>query len=286
MEFEHNLESELADLHKTIAGGTYFHGGYRHMIVNENKRRDIAVAGVRDRVVHRLLYDYLVPIYDKGFDYDVWSCRAGKGLTAAVDRTQQLLQKYPSASIWRGDVVKFFDHVDHDVLRVLLERKIDDKQALNLLNKVIDSYNTQRGIPIGNLTSQVFANIYLNQFDRFVRTQLKPLAYVRYGDDFLLFLPNRLMAELIRKQARQYLSTELGLSLHVRNDVILQAHSGVNFLGVQIFANGRRLLPRMEEKIASEISLKNFTGYSGLLRKHGSAKQQTRFLYLPDDFMV
>ena len=184
--------------------GRYRHGGYDHKIVNEKKRRDIAVAGVRDRVVHRLFYDYLVPIVDRRFDFDVWSCRPGKGLQQALRRTQQLTDRYANGWVWRGDVEKFFDHVNHQVLHDCLDGLIINRQALEILDTVIMSYATCPfeplgssdrfkgvGIPIGNLTSQIFANIYLHEFDRYVRHELRPSGYVRYGDDFVLFCASR-----------------------------------------------------------------------------------------------
>lgn len=110
------------------------------MIVNDNKRRDIAVASVRDRVVHRLLYDYLVPIWDKTFIYDAWSCRQGKGLHAAIERAQQCMRKYPDYWLWRADITKLFDSVDKPTMKQLLKRRVSDSKALWLLDEVLDSY--------------------------------------------------------------------------------------------------------------------------------------------------
>jgi len=138
-ELERNLLLLCADLHN----GQYRHGSYNHRIVNEKKRRDIAVASVRDRVVHRLLYDYLVPLIDPKLDYDVWSCRKNKGLHQALLRTKHLLTKYSHAWVWRADISKFFDNVDQSTLGTCLERYVNDKKALNLFDKVIESYASQ-----------------------------------------------------------------------------------------------------------------------------------------------
>jgi retron-type reverse transcriptase len=141
MEFEYNLEYNLLRLCADLNSDNYQHGSYTHKIVNEKKRRDIHVAEVRDRVVHRLVYDYLVPIVDSKFDYDVWSCRKGKGLYSALVRTQQLLSKYPNAWVWRADVTKFFDSVHKPNMEQMLRRHVSDKAALCLLGIVIDSYD-------------------------------------------------------------------------------------------------------------------------------------------------
>lgn len=143
MLFEQDLDRNLLQLCFDLNNNYYSHGAYTHKIINEKKRRDIHVADVRDRVVHRLLYNYLVPIVDPKFDYDVWSCRPGKGLHACLMRTQQLLQKYPSAWVWRADITKFFDNIDKNKLKKIMRRYFSDEVALSLLDIVIDSYNYQ-----------------------------------------------------------------------------------------------------------------------------------------------
>lgn len=138
--FQYFLEKNLFILYCQLNNGSYRHGGYRHFVVTDNKRRQIAVASVRDRVVHRLLYEYLAPIYDKTFLFDVWSCRKEKGLLGAIERTQSFLRRYSKNFIWRADIQKFFDHVDHNILIRILRLKIVDKKALWLLEEVIKSY--------------------------------------------------------------------------------------------------------------------------------------------------
>ena len=141
--FESNLEQNLLRLCYDLNNKLYVHGGYDHKIVKEKKRRDIAVATVRDRVVHRMLYDFLVPIVDKKLDYDVWSCRRGKGLSGALTRCSQLLRAHYDGWVWRADIVKFFDNVQHDILRDCVMRQVTDKTALYLFDKVIASYKIQ-----------------------------------------------------------------------------------------------------------------------------------------------
>lgn len=141
-EFQYNLEDRLFDLYNDLNNGTYKHGPYRHFVVCDNKRREISVSSVRDRVVHRLLYDYLTPIWDKTFIHDAWSCRKGKGLLAAIERTQKFMQDYPHAYVWKADIKKFFDNVDHKILLKIIARKINDPKALGLVKTVVMSFTT------------------------------------------------------------------------------------------------------------------------------------------------
>ena len=140
MEFQFHLERELRSLHRDLMYGMYRHGTYRTFIVRDPKERMISVASVRDRLVHRLLYDYLVSIYDREFMFDVWSSRKDKGLTKALARLQSFVKQYEGEFFWRADIHRFFDHIDHTILLQLLERRIHDVRAFSLLREVIDSF--------------------------------------------------------------------------------------------------------------------------------------------------
>ena len=139
--FSYYLEENLQNLRLDLGSQNYHHGGYNKFIITDSKRREISVASIRDRVIHRLLYDYLTDIYDKTFIFDVWSCRKGKGLVGAIERTQKFLRKYPGSFVWRTDIKKFFDNVDHKTLLEILAIKISDSKTFWLLRKVIKSYS-------------------------------------------------------------------------------------------------------------------------------------------------
>ena len=139
--FSYYLEPNLKQLWQELSWNNYRHGPYEKFIHTDTKRREISVASIRDRVVHRLLYDYLYLIYDMTFIYDAWSCRKGKGLLAAIERTEKFLSAYPHSFVWRADVTKFFDSVDRSILKKHLERKIKDSRAQKLLYEIIDSYS-------------------------------------------------------------------------------------------------------------------------------------------------
>ncbi len=138
--FQYNLEHNLRELHKELNGSMYRHGPYRVFTVCDNKKRAISVAAVRDRVVHRLIYDCLIPIYDQTFAHDAWSCRGNKGLIAAIERAQKFLAADRRNFVWRADIRKFFDSVDHGVLLSILSRRVRDPKALRLIQKVVFSF--------------------------------------------------------------------------------------------------------------------------------------------------
>jgi retron-type reverse transcriptase len=274
--FEYDLIENLRRLSDDLASGCYKHGDYQYRVIRDPKERLITVASVRDRVVHRILYDKLVDLYDKSFDYDVWSCRRGKGLLAMNQRVQQLMNRYQFAHIWRADIQKFFDSVDQTKLKEILRRKISDMSLFDLLEKVIDSTGRGTGIPIGNLTSQILANIYLNELDRYVRTVIKPLAYLRYGDDFLVFERGREKCEKTQRLGTTFLRQNLRLAINPRNNIITTAHSGVKFCGSDIFASGSAIIRRTFSRTVGQPFN---SGRCGYVSKFGGMRQKDCFLF-------
>lgn len=286
-EFRYRLEENLFALETELTHGTYRHGSYKVFVISEAKRRSIAVASIKDRLVHRLLYDYLEEIYDPLFLFDAWSCRKEKGLHKAIERAQHFLHRFRDGWFWRGDVRKFFDNVDQSVLLSLLRKRVSDECTLSLLSEVICSYESGvvtkvsigagRGIPIGNVTSQIFANIYLHEFDRFVKHTLKVRGYLRYGDDFVFFAHSKTELETASKTATTFLFDTLHLPLHPRNNVLLPCKRGLHFLGYQIFPSGRRLPRRTWNKLLRRLDLKNVASYAGLVLSEGNEKHVRRF---------
>ena len=290
-EFTYYLEENLYKLQTELQSGNYQHGPYRKFTVTDNKRREILVAGIKDRVVHRLIYEYLVALYEKTFIFDVWSCRKNKGLSGAIERTQYFLKKYPTCFVWRSDVKKFFDNVNQQKLLDILSLKISEKQATYLLKEMILSHSAvaerererereretfgraKKGIPIGNLTSQIFANIYLNELDRYIKMRIKPKAYLRYGDDFIVISDNLENLKVIRETTTQFLKDDLDLIINQKNDIIVKAKWGLRFLGVRIFPAGRKLNKRNWKRVFNNMSRKNISSYHGLVKKHSSKKR-------------
>lgn len=283
IEFEYFLEDNLRRLQLDLTNGNYRHGGYRQFEVTDNKRRIIKVAGIRDRVVHRLIYEYLKPVFDKTFIYDAWSCRKSKGLIGAIRRTQEFLRQKPAGFVWRSDVKKFFDNVDREVLLGLIARRVIDKKAIGVIKEIIfcedspirererESKNG-RGIPIGNLASQIFANIYLNELDRFVKHNLRIKRYLRYGDDFIILADNLADLEEIKRQTSDFLSNNLRLEINARNDIIIKANRGLRFLGAVIQPYGRRLNRRNHRRLRKNLALNNLSSYRGLVGQYETGK--------------
>jgi RNA-directed DNA polymerase len=273
--FSCNLETNLLSLHQDLVNNTYKHGPYRTFIITDTKKRTISVAQTRDKIIHRLLYDYLVGQFDKTFIYDAWSCRKEKGLIRAIKRAQRSLMMYRYNYVWRGDIAKFFDSVDQKILRKQIKRRIKDKNALRIINEVIESYSsyiTGKGMPIGNLSSQIFTNIYLHELDRYIMHVIKPFAYVRYGDDFIIISDDFEHLQLCRENLVVFIDQALKISIHATNDIIVPVQHGIHFLGCDIFPNGRRLRKRVYDRIKQRLNYQNSSSYRAVVLTHTKKK--------------
>ncbi|MCL2038529.1 reverse transcriptase domain-containing protein [Candidatus Saccharibacteria bacterium] len=263
--FEYNLEQGLSELTTSVKSRTYRHSNYRTVEIADKKRRVLHVAVIRDRIIHRYLYDKLVRLYDKTFDVAVFSGRQGRGLEKALHQAQTTLRRHPNVFVFRADIRKAFNSVDHQLLLALLARKLDP-ETYWLCQEVIRSFQSTpgRGIPIGNLTSQIFSLIYLGELDRFVRRELKPLAYLRYGDDFILFLPSRAAALAAQTQLARFLARELKMSLNPQNTIIVKSCHGLRFLGHIITPGHLRVDPTTTAKIQKNASPHNIASFRKL----------------------
>ncbi len=261
--FECNLDLELLDLQDDLLSGTYRPGGYRHFTIYEGKPRRISAAPFRDRVVHHALCNVIEPIWEARFVHDSYACRAGKGTHAALDRCTHFARRYPY--VLQCDVVQFFPSVDHAILRDLLARHIACRSTLKLIDRILasgtgihsKSYEMQwfpgddllaatrpRGLPIGNQTSQFWANVYLHELDRFVKQTLhcqrQSPAYLRYCDDFLLFAGDKPTLHRWRREIEGFMAT-LRLKIHPHRTVVYPVKNGIPFLGFKIYPGHRRL---------------------------------------------
>jgi RNA-directed DNA polymerase len=278
--FENYLEENLFDLWRDLNHNNYSHGAYSRFVVNDTKKREIYVSGVRDRIVHRLIYNYLVDICDKTFIDDAWSNRKDKGVLKAVFKAQFLLKKFENKYVWRSDIKKFFDSVNHTALLSAISLKVGDIQALEIIKKIVNSYsvNQKTGIPIGNLTSQIFSNIYFNEFDRFVKHYLKPLAYLRYGDDFII-IDNKSRIDNNRTRSIDFLKQNLFLNINPNNDIIIKARQGIKFLGVNITKDGVDLNNRNWQKSLENVNIQNLSSYRGLVKNFSNYEKLKYFDY-------
>ncbi|OGH21140.1 MAG: hypothetical protein A3J18_00470 [Candidatus Levybacteria bacterium RIFCSPLOWO2_02_FULL_40_18] len=253
--FERNLEDNLFSLHLSLKNKTYQHGKYEEFFVNDPKRRHIHKACVSDRVLHHLLYKYLYSVFDKSFIYDSYSCRLDKGTHKGVERLELFARKV-SKNYTRNcfalklDIKKFFANVDHKILFELLKKRIEDEDILWLLKEVIQSFSVEqgrgKGIPLGNLTSQIFANIYLNELDQFIKQSLRVKYYLRYADDFLILESNRSRLLDWYTSIPVFLEENLKLRLNPGKIIMRRLSWGVDFLGYVILPH--YVLPRTKTK--------------------------------------
>ncbi len=280
--FSLNLSSNLYALHEDLKNKTYEHGGYHAFRISDPKPRNIHKATVRDRVLHHAIYRILYPYFDRKLNCDVYSCRDGKGVHRAIRRFNHFaykVSKNNTRTCWvlKCDVRKFFDSIDHEVIMRILEWHITEPEVLWLLKKVIGSFEKSpgKGLPLGNLTSQLLVNIYMNGFDQFVKHELKVKYYVRYADDFAILSSNRDWLKIILPDIRNFLGNRLKLSLHPNKVSIKTWASGVDFLGWICFPDHKVLRAatkrRALKNIAANPSPARVASYLGMLQ-HGNAK--------------
>lgn len=304
--FAEHFEAHLLDLHGDLTNGTYRHGGYTRFLVHDPKQRSIAKASVRDRVLHHAICRIITPLFDTAFVFDSYASRKTKGVHRAIERLKGLagtLSQNNTQTVWalKCDVRKFFESVGHTRLIELCRRRIRDDRTLALLTEIIDSFETTlgKGIPLGNLTSQLFANIYLDRLDQYVKRELRIKNYLRYTDDFLLLSRDRKELECALPLIRDFLLHDLNLDLHSLKVFFCKWHQGVDFLGYVHFPHHRvirtttkkrifrKLRKRREEFRAGEIeedglrqTVASFLGVLSHSRNRGLAKR-IRWDFLP-----
>lgn len=274
MEFEYNLMDNIFDLHSDLKNKTYIHSSYSAFKINDPKPRDIHKASVRDRVLHHAVYKVLYPEYDKTFISDSYSCRINKGTHKAIYRfekyTRKVSQNYTKQCwVLKCDIRKFFASVDQNILIKILEQKIVDKDILNLLQNIIQSFNsgqTGKGLPLGNLTSQLLVNIYMNEFDQYVKHSLKEKYYIRYADDFVFVSQSKIELETVRQKCEAFLTQVLKLSMHPDKVFIKTIYSGVDFLGWVHFPRHRVLRTSTKRRMLRNVNEANISSYLGLLQ--------------------
>lgn len=278
-EFSLHLIDNILQLHAELANGTYRHGSYERFNISDPKPRIIHKASVRDRLLHHAVYRVLYPFFDRTFIADSYSCRLNKGTHKAMTRFQRMawqVSKNNTKTCWvlKCDIRKFFASIDQEILMNIVHRHIPDQQILNLSRNIIMSFSTApgKGLPLGNLTSQLFANVYLNRLDQFVKHVLKVPFYVRYADDFVVLSVDQRQLETLVPVVWDFLQTELHLSLHPDKVFIKTLASGVDFLGWVHWPNHRVLRTttkrRMLRRIQEHAIPETLQSYLGLLR-HG-----------------
>lgn len=266
--FEYHLEQNLLELHRDLKDKTYRHKPYFGFYISDPKVRHIHKATVRDRVVHHALFKLLNPLFEPTFIHDSFSCRIGKGNHVGMKRLEVMTRKVSKnytrpCYVLKCDIKKFFDSVDHEILLELLFRKITDLDVRWLLREIVASFSMseslfeQKGLPIGNLTSQLFANVYMNEFDQFMKRKMKLRYYARYTDDFVIVADSSEYLQTLLPDIKQFLDIQLQLQLHPDKVSIRTLKSGIDFLGYVIRPHHRlvrtKTRRRMERKFAEKV---------------------------------
>lgn len=283
-EFSLRLMDNILALNRDLVNHTYRHGGYTAFNISDPKPRNIHKASVRDRLLHHAIYRILYPFFDRTFIADSYSCRLNKGTHRALNRFRALAYKVSrnhTCTCWvlKCDVRKFFASIDHQALKSILRQYIPYENIVWLLGQVIDSFHSGSpgtGLPLGNLTSQLFANVYMNEFDQFVKRQLKAGHYIRYADDFVILSENKAWLEDLIPEIDNFLRHNLKLELHPDKIYIKTLASGVDFLGWVHFPDHRVLRTatrrRMVKRAGANPTPETIASYAGLLR-HGNTRK-------------
>ena len=270
--FHFHLEENLLKIHRELKEKSYLPGSYKTFIITDPKIRQISAAPYRDRVVHHALCRIIEPLFEKTFIYDSYANRVGKGTHKAIERFQYYARKY--RYVLKCDIRKFFPSLDHEILKQELRWRIACPDTLWLIDRIIDNSNRQeehivhfpgdnpetpytrrKGLPIGNLTSQFWANVYMNRFDHFAKEQLFAKGYIRYVDDFVLFADSKYLLRNYQLRTEEYLS-EIRLLLHPNKTQLFACHSGVPFLGFKVFPHYRHVLKSKTHRYRRNLNRK------------------------------
>ena len=281
-----DLMKNIFSLHNNLKNKTYSHSTYHYFRITDPKQRDIHKASVRDRLLHHAIYRILHPFFFRNFTSDSHSCQNDKGTHRALKRFKtfsNIVSKNNTKQcfILKCDIKKFFASIDHNLLRYIVAKYVPDEDINWLLNQIISSFD--KGLPLGNLTSQLLVNIYMNEFDQFVKHKLKVKYYIRYADDFVVLSPSK--NDLIKtwRYIAIFLSRELKLELHPDKVFIKTLSSGVDFLGWVHFPNHRVLRTvtkrRMVRNISKNRSPETRASYMGML-KHGNTNKLKEMIIL------
>lgn len=264
--FTFHLERELLQLQEELASGSYQPAAYRYFYIYEPKKRKISVAPFRDRVVHHAVVAILEPIFDPTFIFDSYATRKNKGTHLAIKRAQGFLQQ--DRWYYKADIEKYFERIDQAILLSLIAKKIKDMRFMSVVTRIIHNGGENgKGLPIGNLTSQFFANVYLNPFDHWIKEELRIKHYLRYMDDFVLFDPSRDRLKQIRSEIRNWLADHLGLTLKEKACFLNQRVHGLGFLGTRIFPGMIRLQSANRHRLRRRLVRKTEAFNSGAMEE-------------------
>lgn len=242
--FEKNLNSELFKLQWELLTGIYKPAPLTTFTVRDPKTRKISASHFRDRVVHHAICNLIEPIFESRFIHDTYANRKGKGTSGILKRFDSFKEKNKNGFALKADIRHYFENVNHEILLSILEKRIKDKELLDLISLILKNHKGETqgiGMPLGNLTSQFFANVYLGELDYFIKHELKAKYYMRYVDDFIILDKNRAHLEKQKQQIESFLESKLKLALHPDKTKIIPTNAGVPLVGFRIFEKHKLL---------------------------------------------
>lgn len=290
MEFETRLEQHLFQLHRELKSGSYKHGQYSEFTICDPKQRRIHKASVRDRIVHHAVFAALNPVFEPTFIAHSFSCRKGKGTHRGVDALERMLRQTsrnctrPCYAL-KCDIHQFFASVDHTILLGMLEKRIKDEGVSRLLQEIVGSFTSdvptlfeRKGIPIGNLTSQLFANVYMNAFDQCMKHTLKVQQYIRYTDDFVVVSDDEEYLRLLLPSVISFLQETLHLKLHPHKVTIRKLRQGIDFLGYVLLPHHRLMRTTTKRRMLRKLREKTSAASADLLPKESVEQSLQSYL--------
>lgn len=258
LDFEKDLQNNLSLLRTELLLYAYQPKPLQTFIVRDPKTRKISKAHFRDRIIHHALCSIIEPIFEISFIYDSYANRKGKGTLKAIKRFESFSRIVSNnhtitAFVLKADIKHYFEEVDHLILINILKKKIKDKKVMWLIRKILKNHSLNKGMPLGNLTSQFLANVYLNELDQFIKRKLKINYYLRYVDDFVILDNNEDKLQVYQRKINDFLTKKLRLYLHPHKTSIRSIKQGITFLGVRLFPFHRLLkkgnIPKLERKV-------------------------------------
>ncbi len=261
IEFQKNLKYNLIQLQTRLILQTYKPKPLETFIISDPKTRKISKSDFQDRIVHHAVCNIIEPMFNKAFIYDSYANRVEKGTLKAVGRFSVFARKVSknhtrTAFVLKADIRHYFETVDQERLLAIVKKKVTDARVLELIHLILQNYHAKekgKGMPLGNLTSQFFANVYLNELDQFVKHILRVKQYIRYVDDFVIFSTSKAELERHKHNINIFLRKRLFLELHPEKSKILYLHRGVEFLGIKIFPHHKLIKKRNLQKFKRKL---------------------------------
>jgi len=276
LEFDEDLINNLLKLQRELENLIYKPQPLKTFIIRDPKLRKISKSEFVDRIVHHALINVIGFIFDKTFIHDSCANRKGKGTSKAIERLKIFIKKATKnykidIFFLKADIKKYFDNVDHDILLNIIGKKIKDRNIIDLIQLILNNHCSKLGMPLGNLTSQFFANIYLNELDYFIKYELKIKYYIRYVDDFVILHNNKHVLEFYKQEINNFLRNTLSLELHKDKSKIYFIDNGINFLGFRHFDRYSLLKMHKRKIIKNKLTFmlkeyKEVNSYGNLMR--------------------